>query len=110
MFKTDLSTQSKIKTIFSGVFLTTLAGYFCYQDLLVPLKGGIFYARQGVETFQDQEPVWFWVQTAFQGGFLTLLLGSFGLFFLIAALKGEGKVVSFRRANRTHRSSRTDGS
>jgi len=96
MFKTDLSTQSKIKTIFSGVFLTALAGYLCYQDLLVPLTGGIFYARQGVETFQDQEPVWFWVQTAFQGGFLTLLLGSFGLFFLVAAVKGEGKVVSFK--------------
>ncbi|WP_320824103.1 hypothetical protein [Reinekea sp.] len=97
MFKTDLSTQSKVKTIFSGVFLTGLAGYLFYQDLLIPLKTGIFYARRGKETLQDQEPVWFWVQTAFQGGFLTILLGSFGLFFLLATLRGEGKVVSFKR-------------
>ena len=97
MFKTDLSTQSKVKTIFSGVFLTGLAGYIFYQDLLIPLKTGIFYARRGKEILQDQEPVWFWVQTAFQGGFLTILLGSFGLFFLLAALRGEGKVVSFKR-------------
>jgi len=97
MFKTDFSLQSKVKTIFSGLFLTGLAGYLLYQDLIIPLKSGIFYARRGRETLQDHEPVWFWVQTAFQGGFLTVLVGSFGLFFLHAAVRGEGKLISFGR-------------
>jgi hypothetical protein len=92
--KKNASIMGRFKTTFSGLFLTALGAYLLFQDLILPLKSGVHYGRRGRETLQEQEPVWFWLQTIFEGGLFPFILISIGLFFLISGLHGKGKVAS----------------
>jgi hypothetical protein len=92
--KKNASIMSRLKTTFSGLFLTALGTCLLFQDLILPLKSGVHYGRRGRETLQELEPVWFWLQTIFEGGLFPFILISIGLFFLISGLHGKGKVAS----------------
>ena len=87
--KEEQSLWGKLVTALSGLLLIALGVFFCLQSMVKPLMAGVYYGRRGSETFQDQEPLWFWIQVLFKGAAIPLVIIAIGLTVCVFGLRGD---------------------
>lgn len=70
------SAAKQLKTVFTGLFMTALGGYFLWRQSILPWQSGVLKAGRGTPLYREDSPFQFWFQVVGMGLGTSLVIGS----------------------------------